>query len=63
MIAGPMPATVIETYELTRRFGDIIAVASVTFTVNAGEIFGRMHELPMTPAAVLVALGRVPSRN
>lgn len=37
---GRTSATVIETYELTRRFGDVIAVAGVSFTVHAGEIFG-----------------------
>jgi ABC-2 type transport system ATP-binding protein len=35
-----MLAPVIETYELTRRFGNVIAVAGVSFTVNVGEIFG-----------------------
>lgn len=31
---------VIETQELTRRFGDFIAVNSISFQVGAGEIFG-----------------------
>ncbi len=30
----------VEVLELTRRFGDFIAVDAVTFTVNEGEIFG-----------------------
>lgn len=32
--------TVIETHELTRRFGDFIAVNAISFEVKAGEIFG-----------------------
>lgn len=31
---------VIDTHELTRRFGDFIAVDAITFQVSAGEIFG-----------------------
>lgn len=31
---------VVETIELTRRFGDFTAVSSVTLAINAGEIFG-----------------------
>lgn len=31
---------VIETHELTRRFGDFVAVNAITFQVKAGEIFG-----------------------
>jgi ABC-2 type transport system ATP-binding protein len=31
---------VIETHELTRRFGDFIAVNAISFDVKAGEIFG-----------------------
>ena len=31
---------VIETHELTRRFGDFTAVDAITFEVSAGEIFG-----------------------
>nr|MBP7535187.1 ABC transporter ATP-binding protein [Chitinophagales bacterium] len=31
---------VIETHELTRRFGDFTAVDAITFKVSAGEIFG-----------------------
>jgi len=31
---------VIEVSELTKRFGNIIAVNHVTFSVNKGEIFG-----------------------
>ncbi len=31
---------VIETHELTRRFGDFTAVNAITFKVAAGEIFG-----------------------
>lgn len=31
---------VVETVELTRRFGDLTAVSSVSLAVNSGEIFG-----------------------
>lgn len=31
---------VIETHELTRRFGDFVAVNAISFEVKAGEIFG-----------------------
>jgi ABC-2 type transport system ATP-binding protein len=34
------PETVIETHQLSRRFGDLIAVSGVTFSVLRGEIFG-----------------------
>jgi ABC-type branched-subunit amino acid transport system ATPase component len=37
--SGQVPAAVIETYELTQRFGDVIAVS---FNVRVGEIFGRI---------------------
>ncbi len=33
------PATVIETRHLTRRFGDLVAVNDVNFSVQEGEIF------------------------
>src|ERR1039458_7995167 len=32
--------TVIKTKDLTKRFGDFIAVDKITFEVNKGEIFG-----------------------
>src|ERR1035437_7860007 len=32
--------TVIKTENLTKRFGDFIAVDSISFEVRAGEIFG-----------------------
>lgn len=35
-----MKETVIQTHELTKRFGDFIAVNAITFEVKAGEIFG-----------------------
>ncbi len=35
-----MPETVIKTDKLTKRFGDFYAVNEITFSVNAGEIFG-----------------------
>ncbi|MBN1478367.1 ATP-binding cassette domain-containing protein [Candidatus Sumerlaeota bacterium] len=31
---------VIEVFELAKRFGDVVAVDSVTFTVHRGELFG-----------------------
>ncbi len=34
------PAAVVETFELTRRFGSVTAVAGISLTVNRGEIFG-----------------------
>jgi ABC-2 type transport system ATP-binding protein len=35
-----MATTVIETHELTKRFGDFTAVDRITFQVETGEIFG-----------------------
>src|SRR5579862_1293305 len=35
-----MAACMIETENLTRRFGELVAVDTVTFRVNQGEIFG-----------------------
>jgi len=35
-----MPAPVIETNKLTRKFGDFVAVDEITFEVMPGEIFG-----------------------
>src|SRR5438270_260054 len=35
-----MPELAIEAKELTRRFGDFVAVNNVSFTVPQGEIFG-----------------------
>jgi ABC-2 type transport system ATP-binding protein len=35
-----MQQPVIETHELSRRFGDLVAVRDVTFSVQRGEIFG-----------------------
>lgn len=35
-----MNEVVIKTHELTKRFGDFVAVDRVTFEVGAGEIFG-----------------------
>jgi ABC-2 type transport system ATP-binding protein len=35
-----MSEPVIVTRDLSRRFGELVAVRNVTFTVNAGEIFG-----------------------
>jgi len=35
-----MPSAVVETENLTRQFGHVAAVNGVTFTVEAGEIFG-----------------------
>lgn len=35
-----MPQPVIHTQQLTRRFGDFVAVNAITFDVQAGEIFG-----------------------
>jgi len=40
-----------------------IATAAAVANAVYNAIGVRMHELPMTPAAVLVALGRVPGRN
>ncbi|MFB0502004.1 MAG: ATP-binding cassette domain-containing protein, partial [Candidatus Bathyarchaeia archaeon] len=31
---------IIETHDLTRKFGDLIAVDHVSFSVKEGEIFG-----------------------
>ncbi len=35
-----MTDKVIETFELTKRFGDFIATNAITFSVDRGEIFG-----------------------
>lgn len=35
-----MPAPVIETNKLTKKFGDFIAVNEISFDVQQGEIFG-----------------------
>ncbi len=35
-----MPESVIHTHQLTRRFGDFVAVNAITFDVQPGEIFG-----------------------
>ena len=40
-----------------------IATAAAVVNSVYNAIGVRMHELPMTPAAVLAALGRVPGRN
>ncbi len=34
------PATMVEVHEITRKFGDFVAVDHVSFDVKAGEIFG-----------------------
>jgi ABC-2 type transport system ATP-binding protein len=36
----PGPEIAVETFALTRKFGDLIAVDQVTLTINQGEIFG-----------------------
>lgn len=33
---------ILETHELTRRFGDLVAVDRVTLTVDTGEVFGLL---------------------
>ena len=33
---------ILETHELTRRFGDLVAVDRVTLTVETGEVFGLL---------------------
>src|ERR1017187_7252999 len=35
-----MPEFVLETNQLTKRFGDFVAAEDITFTVSKGEIFG-----------------------
>jgi|SRR5208282_1475537 len=35
-----IPSAVVETFDLTRRFGSVTAVSDVSLTVNSGEIFG-----------------------
>lgn len=40
MIIEPTNSIVLEAKELTRRFGGLVAVNHVSFTVQAGEIFG-----------------------
>jgi len=40
-----------------------IATAAAVANAVQNAIGVRMHELPMTPAAVLAVLGRVPGRN
>lgn len=37
---APSLPPVVETVDLTRRFGDLVAVDKVSFAVNHGEIFG-----------------------
>lgn len=37
---GPNLPPVVTTHDLTRRFGSLVAVASVSLTVESGEIFG-----------------------
>jgi ABC-2 type transport system ATP-binding protein len=39
-VPGKPPAAVVETVELSRRFGDLLAVNAVSLSVSAGEIFG-----------------------
>ncbi len=36
------PSTVIEAHELTRRFGDFVAVDHISFSVEAGEVVGYL---------------------
>ncbi len=38
--AAPLPRTLVEVNHVTKRFGDFVAVADLTFQVYAGEIFG-----------------------
>ncbi len=35
-----MPDAVVETFDLTRRFGDVTAISGVSIAINAKEIFG-----------------------
>jgi ABC-2 type transport system ATP-binding protein len=35
-----IPSAVVETFDLTRRFGSVTAVSDVSLMVNSGEIFG-----------------------
>jgi len=35
-----VPSAIVQTFELTRRFGDLTAVDAVSLQVDAGEIFG-----------------------
>ena len=37
-----IPKTVIEAQELSKRYGDIVAVDSISFSVQRGEIFGLL---------------------
>jgi ABC-2 type transport system ATP-binding protein len=37
-----VPQTVIEAQELSKRYGDIVAVDSISFSVQRGEIFGLL---------------------
>ena len=37
---APIPDAAVQASELTRKFGDLTAVDSVTLTINQGEIFG-----------------------
>jgi ABC-2 type transport system ATP-binding protein len=39
---GETPATVIEARELSKRYGEIVAVDNVSFSVQRGEIFGLL---------------------
>ena len=36
------PSTVVETFELTRRFGSVLAASDISFAVKSGEIFGSI---------------------
>ncbi len=40
--AGPSGEAVIEVHDLVRKFGDFTAVASTTFSVYRGEVFGLL---------------------
>jgi ABC-2 type transport system ATP-binding protein len=37
---APIPDAAVQAFALTRKFGDLTAVDSVTLTINQGEIFG-----------------------
>jgi len=37
---------ILETQELTRRFGALTAVDNLTVAVEAGEVFARMRVIP-----------------
>ncbi len=40
MTATAVTASAIEAHDLTRRFGDFVAVDRITFDIRAGEVFG-----------------------